>query len=199
LRPAPRRGLALWGDGTILAQSACQNAVLTALVAVGAWHGRRQRLRAWLYDGQDRAAPCQTQLDGSRCCAPLLGWVLAWGQGQELALAIEATAHGDRGVVRAVSVLYRGSASPVAWHVLLAHQPGAWLPHLLRRLRRLRPAVPRTMGVVGLADRGVWSPRLWKRRRDLGWHPLVRLQDTVSLHPLGQPRRPARPLVPGPG
>jgi Transposase DDE domain len=199
LRPAQRRGLAWWVYGTMLAQSACQNAVITALLTVGAWHGWRERLRDWLYDGPDKAAPCQTQLEVTTCFAPLLRWLLAWWQGKELALALDATAHGERVVALVVSVLYRSSAIPVAWHVLPANQPGAWMPHLLRLLRLLRPAVPRTMQVIVLADQGLWSPRLWKRIRDLQWHPVVRVHDTVSFHPLGQRRRPARQLVPGPG
>jgi Transposase DDE domain len=199
LRPAQRRGLALWVYGTILAQSACQNAVIAALLAVGAWHGLRDRLREWLYDGPDRAAPCQTQLEVERCFAPLLRWVLAWWQGSDLALAIDATAHGERVVVLVISVLYRGSAIPVAWHVLPANQPGAWMPHILRLLRQLRPAVPRPMRVVVLADQGLWSPRLWKRVRDLRWHPMVRVHDTIQFQPVGQQRGPVRQLVPGPG
>jgi hypothetical protein len=199
LRPAQRRGLVLWVYGTILAQSACQNAVLTALLAGGAWHALRQRLREWLYDGGDKAAPCQIQLDVSQCFAPLRQWVLAWWQGSELALAIDATAHGERVVVLVVSVLYRGSALPVAWHVLPANQPGAWMPHILRLLWQLRPAVPRTLRVLVLADRGWWSPRLWQRIRELHWHPVLRRQDTASFQPLGQRRRCVRELVPGPG
>jgi hypothetical protein len=62
-RPAQCRGLALWVCGTILAQSRCQNAVMTALLARGAWHGLRQRWREWRYDGPDNAAPCRAQLD----------------------------------------------------------------------------------------------------------------------------------------
>jgi hypothetical protein len=199
LRPAQQRGLALWVYGTILAQNACQSAVVSALLALGAWQTLRQRLREWLYDGPDKAAPCQSQLDVSVCFAPLLRWVLSWWQGQEVALALDATAHGERVVVLAASVLYRGSAIPVAWQVLPANQPGAWMPHLLRLLRQLRPAVPRAMRVLVLADRGLWSPRLWKRIRDLHWHPVLRLQDTIRFQPLGQRWRRARELVPGPG
>lgn len=148
LRPAQRRGVTLWVYGTLLAQSACQNAVVTAVLAVGAWHGLRQRLREWLYDGADNAAPCQRQLDGSLCFAPLRRWVRAWWQGSAWALALDATAHGEHVGVLAVSVLDRGSAIPVAWHVWPANQPGAWRPHLLRLLRLLRPAGPRTMRVM---------------------------------------------------
>lgn len=199
LRPAHQRGLALWVYGTLLAHSACQHAVLTALQTRANWHALRQRLREWLYDGADKAAPCQTQLDVTRCFAPLLRWLLTWWQGTDLALAIDATAQEAHVVVLVVSVLYRGSAIPVAWQVLPANQPGAWMGHILRLLRVLRPAIPPSMRVVVLADRGLWSPRLWKRICQLGWHPLLRLQDTITFQPLGQERRPARRLVPGPG
>jgi hypothetical protein len=188
LRPAQRRGLALWVDGAVLAQSACQSAVVAALLALGTWHGLRQYLREWTDDGEDKAAPCGTQLDVAACFAPLLRWVLAWWRGDQLALAVDATAHGDRVVALVVSVLYRGAALPVAWHILPANQPGAWRPHCLRLLRLLRPAVPASMTVLVLADRGLWSPRLWKRVRDLGWHPLLRLQATTTFAPAGRPR-----------
>ena len=50
-----------------------------------------------------------------------------------------------------------------------------------------------------LADRGLWSPRLWKRIKDLGWHALLRLTKSVTFAPRGVPRQLARTLVPGPG
>ena len=65
-----------------------------------------------------------------------------------------------------VSVLYRGSAIPVAWAVLPGNAPGAWMGPILRLLRRLRPAVPPGWTVLVLADRGLWSPRLWRRIRE---------------------------------
>ena len=200
LRPAQRRGLALWVAGTILAKSGCQHAVLAALSVYGPWHALRQRLREWTYDGADKAAPCQTQVEVRHCFAPLLGWVLAWWRGDSLALAIDATQQGERVTALVVSVLYRGTALPVAWHLLPANQPGAWMPPILRLLRWLRPAVPPGMTVLVLADQGLWSPRLWKRIRQLGWHPVMRVQDTIRFQPAGQRRRAvARELVPGPG
>ena len=38
-------GLALWVCGAILAGSACQNAVVSALSSWGSWNSRRQYLR----------------------------------------------------------------------------------------------------------------------------------------------------------
>lgn len=199
LRPAQQRGLALWVYGTILAQSACQNAVIAALLAVGTWHGLRQHLREWLYDGKDKAVPCETQVDISGCFGPLLRWILSWWQGTEMALAVDATAQGDRLVTLGVSVLYRGWAIPLAWQILPANQKGPWMPHILRLLRLLRRDMPATMEVLVLADRGLWSGRLFKRVRDLGWHPLLRLQNTITFQPVGATWQVARDLVPGPG
>lgn len=199
LRPAQQRGLTLWVYGAVLAQSACQNAVMTALLALGTWYSLRQYLREWLYDGRDRAAPCATQLDVAACFAPLVRWLLSWWQGQQLALAIDATLHGDRVAALVVSVLYRGSAIPVAWHILPANQKGPWLSPILDLLHRLAPEFPHAVTVLVLTDRGLWSPRLWKEIGSLGWHPLMRIRGDTVFHPVGGTRLPAVKLVPGPG
>ena len=199
LRPAQRRGLALWVYGAVLAQSACQNAVVSALLAVGRFHTVRQYLREWLYDGADKAAPCQTQVEVGQCFEPLLRWLLEWWQGRELALAVDATLHGQRVAALVVSVLYRGSAIPVAWHILPANCKGAWLRPLGRLLRQLRPAIPREMQVVVFADRGLWSPRLWRTIRAGGWHPMLRVRQASAFQPFGGPRQPAASLVRAPG
>src|SRR5687768_565392 len=66
LRPAQQRGLALWVVALLVARSGCERAILTALAPVGfAEHALRARLREWLYDGADRAAPCATACDGA--------------------------------------------------------------------------------------------------------------------------------------
>ena len=64
-------GLVLWVCGAILAGSACQNAVASALSPWRKWNNLRQYLREWLYDGSDRARPCKNP-DGRNplLCAP---------------------------------------------------------------------------------------------------------------------------------
>src|SRR3954452_20453029 len=196
LRPPQRRGLALWVLGAVLAQSACQAAALAALLPWAPYHALRQRLREWLLDGADKAVPCAAQVEVERCFAPLLRWVLGWWQGRELALAVDATAHREDVVAPVVSVLYRGSAIPVAWAVLPGNAPGARMGPILRLLRRLRPAVPPGWTVLVLADRGLWSPRLWRRIRRLGWRPLLRTQRRTTITPDGPERCPAGAPVP---
>ena len=76
---------------------------------------------------------------------PLLAWVLSWWEGNQLALALDATTLGQRFVVLVVSVLYRGCAIPVAWTVIPAGEKHGWRPEWLRMLRQVRAA--------GVADR----------------------------------------------
>jgi hypothetical protein len=200
LRPAQQRGLAEWVAGVLAAESGCEQAILTALEPLGVpVPATRARLREFLYDGADRAAPCATSLEVESCFAPLLGGVLDWWTGGELPLAIDATALRGRQVVLSLSVLYRGSAIPVAWVVLPHRGKGAWLPHLERLLTLLAPAVPPTMTVLVMTDRGLWSPRLWRSIRENGWHPLMRIRPDATFAPAGQPRCRARGLVSGTG
>ncbi len=200
LRPAQQRGLAEWVTGTLLAGSACETSVLDALADTSpARHAARERLRAWLYDGADRPAPCRTQVEVSRCFAPLLRWVLAWWQGPTLPLAVDATLDRTRHAAVVVSVLYRGTALPVGWVVLPANVPGAWLAPLQPVLTALASVVPPEQSVVLFADRGLWSPTLWQQVRHLGWHAVLRIQRQHHFAPCGQAGRPAATWVAGPG
>src|SRR5947209_12727693 len=96
LRPPQRRGSALWVPGAILARSARQPAVLAALPPWAPCHALRQRLRERLRDGADKATPRAARVEIEACLAPLPRRVLARWRGREPALAIDATAHGER-------------------------------------------------------------------------------------------------------
>lgn len=130
----------------------------------------------------------------------MLGWVVRWWQGTPLALAIDATALGPRVGVLAVRGVYRGCAIPVAWVVLPATIKPAWRRAGLRRLRRLRPAVPRPWTVIVLAARGWDAPWLLRRSVRLGWHPCLRIHPGGSFQPTGAScGRPLQPCAPRPG
>ena len=199
LRESQLKGLVLWVYGAILAGSACQNAVGTALSFMGSFNSIRQYLREWLYDGQDRSNPCRVQLDVSECFVPLLRWLLEWWQSDRLALAIDPTMKGDRINSIVISVVYRSCAIPVAWHILPANRPGEWIAPTVRLLEMLCCAVPQQMTVLVMCARGLRSPRLWNQIRSAGWHPYVRQSINTVFCPDGGTRLRARTLVPGPG
>jgi hypothetical protein len=188
LRATQQRGLAWWVYGVIGAQSACQSAGVTALLSWGRGHAVRQRLREWLYDGTDKAVPCRTQVEVQGCFAPLLHWVLSNWQGREIALALDVTLQHDKVAALVLRVLYRSSAIPVAWHILPANTAGAWLEPILGLVQALPAVLPPPMTVLLLADRGLWSPRLWRHLRQLGWHPLLRVQTPMTVAPDGGER-----------
>jgi hypothetical protein len=152
-------GLALWSVGMVLARSCALSAVAT-LLAVGVErkaHPVRQQLREFCYEAQAQRGAKRRALEVESCFAPLLGWVWKWWEGQQLALAIDATALGARFVVLTVSVVSRGCAIPVAWTVLAGNTKPAWRGEGLRMLRPLRPAIPAPWTVMVLADRGLYA------------------------------------------
>ena len=188
-------GLVLWVCGAILAGSACQNAVASALSPWRNWNNLRQYLREWLYDGSDRTSPCQTELDVSLCFAPLLRWVLTWWRSGHLALAVDPTLKGDQTTAIVISVVYRSCAIPVAWRIHRATQPGSWMDPTVELLKELAPAVPRDMTVIVLCDRGISSPKLWRQLRAQGWHPYMRYRKNITFCADGGKRLPARAFV----
>ncbi len=191
-------GLALWVCGAFLAGSACQNAVASTLSPWSNWYNLRQYLREWLYDGSDRARPCQTELDVSICFAPLLRWVLVWWRSDRLALAIDATLKGDQTTAIVISVVYSSCAIPVAWHIRHADQPGSWMDPTVELLKELAPAVPEEMTVIVLCDRGIASPKLWTQIREQGWHPGMRYPKTSLSAPTAANACPPAPSSPFP-
>jgi hypothetical protein len=118
----------------------------------------------------------------------VLRWVRRGWSGTHLALARDATTLGDRCVVLAVSVRSRGWALPVAWTVVPAQPSSPWRTAWVRRLRHLRPAVPPTLTVLGLADRGLDARWLFRRIVRLGGPPLLRVNAGGTVRPDGHAR-----------
>jgi hypothetical protein len=179
--------LALWSCGMVLARS-CALTAVRHLLAKGMRRQEqtvRQQLRAWYYEAQRKRGAKRQALRVETCFPLLLGWVVSWWQGTQLALAIDATALGARFVVLAVRVVYRGCAIPVAWVVLPANTTHAWRREWRRLRRRLRPAIPRHWQVMGLADRGLYAPWLFRRSVKPGGHPFLRLNTGGTFRPAG--------------
>src|SRR2546428_2423652 len=67
-------------------------------------------------------------------------------------------------------------------------------------LRQLRPAVPPTLTVIVLADRGLYARGLYRRIVRLGWHPLLRINAGGTFRPHNHNRfLPLRSFAPQPG
>ncbi len=137
----------------------------------------RQRLREFCWDQKDKAGKKRTEVAVAECFQPLLKWVLAWWDPSEhrLALALDATTLGDRFVVLALSVLYRGCAIPIAWKVFAFDQQSEWKPEWLALLDHFQEVIPADWLVVVLADRGLYADWLFTAIRKLGWHPYLRI------------------------
>jgi len=177
--------LALWSLGMVLARSGALTGV-SLFLAQGLERKSntvRQQLRAFGYEAQAKRGGPRQAVNVESCVAPLLAWVLSWWDGNQLALAVDATTLGQRFVVLVVSVGYRGCAIPVAWTVLPATEKHAWRGEWLRMLRQVRTVVPRRFFVIVLADRGLYARWLFQRIVRLGWHPLLRINTGGTFRP----------------
>lgn len=188
------RVLALWSYGIVMTRSCGRTTVAVFLALL---LGRKaatlaQQLQEWLLPADKKAGAKRGSkrrtLAVSSCFAPLLAWVVRLAHPATLALAIDASTLHDRFVLLVVSVVYRGCAIPVAWTVVPAGQRGSWRASWLRMLRHLRPAVPRDVTVLVLADRGLYARWLFRRIVRLGWHPFLRVNTHTTFRPAGRAR-----------
>jgi hypothetical protein len=184
------RVLALWSYGIAMTRSCGRLTVATFLALL---LGQKvatveQRLYEWCCEASQKTGAKRQALEVTTCFVPLLSWIVTLWTGTQLALALDATALGDRFVVLAVCVVYRGCAIPVAWTILPANQPGAWRREWLRLLRLLRPAIPKDWTVLVLTDRGLYARWLFRRIVRLGWHPFLRINQGAKFRPAGQAR-----------
>jgi hypothetical protein len=166
-----------------------------ALTAVSLWWALaggqavwtvRQRLREWCYPVERKRGTKRQEVPVEACFAPLLGWVLSWWAGQQLALALDATTLGQRFTVLAISVVYRGCAIPVAWAIVKAGEKHAWRPDWERLLGLLAGVVPADLTVIVLADRGLYARWLFEGIVARGWHPFLRVNLGGTFRPTGQ-------------
>ena len=180
-------GLALWSFGIIVARSCSLTAVagLLAPLLGQSFNTVRERLRDTYREAAAKAGTGRTDLVVADCWAPWLAWVLEGWSGRQLAIAIDASTLGQRFVVLALSVVYRGCAVPVAWKLLLATAQHPWQPEWLALLKQFRDRVPADWTVIVLADRGLYAKWLFHAIVALGWHPLLRINSQGQFRPQG--------------
>jgi hypothetical protein len=186
LSPQRRTWLALVSFGIVLAQSALLNTVCLKLaLALGqSLNTLRQRLRK-LYRPLRTCDGRENSFDAAACFVPLLRWATSGFTQKRLALAIDPTYLGDRFIVLTASVVFRGGAVPVAWHVQVANAKGSWNDHWQRLLGRLHQALDGQWEVLVLSDRGLESGTLFEAITSLGWHPLQRAKKAGHFRPDG--------------
>ena len=164
-------------------------AMFLSLTLGGAWQSVRQRLREWYFDADDKCGLNRREVDVRVCFAPLVRWILLHWPGQRVALALDATSLGDRLVILAVSIVYKGCAIPIAWKILPAARKHAWKPEWLALLDLVRPAFPADWQVIVLTDRGLYARWLYRAIVGHGWHPFMRVNTHGTFHPCGRDRR----------
>ncbi|MEM1118569.1 MAG: transposase [Bacteroidota bacterium] len=177
LSTAERAVLALWSFAATITEHIGQTTCAAFLAeALGEPENTlRQRLREFYRPAALKRGTHRRELDVRLSFGPLLRWALALLRPPELVLALDPTLCRDRLAVLTVAVVAHGSAIPVAWVVVGANEPGAWMPHWRPMLDRLHAVVPERTRVIVAADRGLQSTDLFDEIRALGWHPMIRL------------------------
>jgi len=77
----------------------------------------RHQLREFCYEAKAKRGGPRHEGPVESCCAPLWAGVLSGWEGNQLALALDATTLGQRFGMLVLSVLDRGCAIAVAWTV----------------------------------------------------------------------------------
>jgi Transposase DDE domain len=179
--------LALWSYGMVIARSCSLTAIAWTFAPILTlkFNTVRERLRDLYREGPAKAGNKRRTLDLSTCWAPWLSWVISTWSHQQLAVALDATSLGQRFVVLAISVLYRGSAVPVAWKILSATEKHPWNPEWKNLLQQFQQVVPTNWKVIALGDRGLYSKDLYQAIQSVGWHPLLRINRQGNFRPAG--------------
>jgi hypothetical protein len=185
--------LALWSFGIVLAQSCGLTtvAVMLAYLLDMKESTLRGRLREWYREASVKAGAKRGDkrrtLDLPPCFAALLRWVVAWWDPTcpRMALAMDASTLGQRFTILSISVVVRGCAIPVAWHVVEATRAGAWRPHWQALFGCLAGSIPADWTVIVLADRGLYAKWLFTTIQACGWHPYLRINRQGQYRPAG--------------
>lgn len=187
LSRAQVRTLALWSFAATLTQHIASTTCCCFLAQLfdQPQQNLRQRLREFYWEAQHKRGAHRETLQVERCFAPLLRWILSLYRADELPLALDVTLCRDRLAVLSLSVVFRGSALPVAWKILPANEAEPWMPHCIALLRHVGAVVPEPMPVMVLCDRGLQSRSLFRAIVALGWHPMIRLTRCGSWRPEG--------------
>ena len=179
LSKAQMQVLALYSYGMAITQRCGQTVVVVFLSLLLGMkrHNLRQRFKEFTYEKAQKRGEQRREIVVQEQFAPLLRWVLRqWHKPKQVVLGVDVTYLKDRYTILCISVLYGQTAIPVAWHVLPGHIKGEWHPLWVDLLAQIATAIPATVQVLVLFDRGLYSKRLFTVVRLLGWHPFMRIR-----------------------
>jgi Transposase DDE domain len=183
--------LAMYSFGMVMVQSCGMRSIayFLGLLLEEKENSVRQRLREWTYEADAKRGQQRKAIEVKACFAPLLKWVLSWWSSEDkrIALAMDASNLRDRFTVLAISVLYRGSAIPVAWVILPQRQKGSWRAEWEDLFEQIKGVIPADWTVIVLADRGLYAKWLYQRIQKAGWHPFLRLNQQGLVRKVGEP------------
>jgi hypothetical protein len=179
--------LALWSFGMVISHSCGLTSVSSSLAMLMGTkeNSVRQRIREWYYAKDDKRGAGRCEIEVSSSFVPLLQWVLSWWPVNEkrLALAMDATSLGHVLVVLVISVVYRGCAIPIAWHVLPAIEKGSWKKPWLELFSHFQDVIPDDWVVIVMADRGLYARWLFESIEKCNWHPFLRINHGIFFRP----------------
>lgn len=182
--------LAQWSFAAVVIQSAASSscALFLAGLCSEGFEAVLKRLRECYKPATAKRGDQRREIEVSLCFAPLLAWVASLHRGETITLALDASLCRARFACLCISVVFEGGALPVAWKIVEANKKGAWMKHWTPMLRRLKQGLPSDMEALVVADRGLYSRRLFHGVRRLGLHVLLRINKGAYVCPDGQRR-----------
>jgi hypothetical protein len=149
----------------------------------------RQRVREWYYEAEAKRGKKRKEIRVEEHVADLLAWVLEdWEGEKRLVMVLDATSNAQRFTCLSVGVVLEGCLIPVAWTLMPAGEKGEWKSHWLRLLALLRGSIPADWHVVVMTDRGLYASWLYQAIQDNGWHPMMRVSETMGFRAEGEER-----------
>lgn len=147
----------------------------------------RQRVREWYYEAKAKRGKGRTEVVVEEHFPELLAWALeGWEGGKELALVLDATMLSDLFISLSLGIVVQGCLIPIAWVQLPGGEAEAWQGHWVRLVSGLDGVIPADWHVVVLTDRGLYAGWLYRAIQANGWHPLMRVKDTMGFRTPGE-------------
>ncbi len=113
---------------------------------------------------------------------PLISTALQSYAGEKMVLALDTSQLWAQYVIIRLSLVYRGRAIPIVWHVIVSKSATVGFGTYAPLLERAADLLPAGVQVLFLADRGFAHLGLFKLLRDLNWRFRIRLKQSMNVY-----------------